>query len=528
MPSEGFGIRRSDFLRISELGLRILPCQTLAWTSEPGRQQMLNNPPIDGLIRPMKASSLLPLGFLAAGLCLGLSPFAPAARADRMNLISLVTDDQAAWSLGCYGNKESITPNMDRLAKEGARFLNAFTATPVCSPSRATYLTGRWGTQLGITDYLAPMESDAGLGLPVKSVIWPKVLKDHGYTTGLIGKWHLGTKEHFYPAKFGIDHFYGFLGGGTTPMNPTLDIGGTSVKLNGSLPDLLVDNALQFVETNQARPFALLIHFRAPHLPYGPVPPEDSAPFKDLDPTVPRPKGWDIDQLKKWTRDYYASIHSVDRNLGRLFARLTELGLMEKTIITFTSDHGYNIGHHGIHTKGNGIWVAGGVSGPKRPNMFETSMRVPLLVRWPGVVPPGMKISEPVSNLDTFPSVLGMLGVPRPGNWKLEGADFSPLLRGVKLAWRDTLFAQYDLHNNGLAYMRMVRTDQWKLVRHFHENMMDELYDLAKDPDETKNLLRGGRVPESHREVYNDLLQRLTQWQRSIDDPVLRQVRLGR
>lgn len=473
----------------------------------------------------MKTSLSLPWFALLGGLCLG---FAVTASADRMNLISIVTDDQAAWSLGCYGNKDSITPNMDRLAREGARFLNAFTSTPVCSPSRATFLTGKYGTQLGISDYIAPMESDAGLGLPVKAVTWPKVLRQHGYTTALIGKWHLGTQKQFHPQNFGFDHFYGFLGGGTTPMNPTLDINGASVKLKGSLPDLLVDNALEFLDQNRAKPFALLVHFRAPHLPYGPVPAEDSAPFKNLDPTVPTPKGWDIDQLKKWTRDYYASIHSVDRNLGRLFARLEQLGLMENTIILFTSDHGYNIGHHGIHTKGNGIWVAGGISGPKRPNMWDTSMRVPLLVRWPGVVKPGTTINEPVSNIDTFASVLGMLGVPKPGDWKQEGADFSPLLRGVKLTWRDAIFAQYDLHNFGLAYMRMIRTDKWKLVRQFHANMMDELYDLEKDPGETKNLIRQATVPEQYREVYNDLAERLTQWQKSIHDPILREVKVAR
>src|SRR5207248_9420782 len=141
-------------------------------------------------------------------------------------------------------------------------------------------------------------------------------------------------------------------------------------------------------------------------------------------------KELDIPQVKGWTRDYYAAIHSVDRDLGRLFAYLEKEKLWDKTIISFTSDHGYNIGHHMIHTKGNGIWVAGGVSGPKRPNMWDTSLRVPLLIRWPAAVKPGTTAGQVVANIDTFPTVLGMLGVPRPAGYAQRGRDFSPLLRG--------------------------------------------------------------------------------------------------
>ena len=133
----------------------------------------------------------------------------------------------------------------------------------------------------------------------------------------------------------------------------------------------------------------------------------------------------------------------------------------------FTSDHGYMIGHHGLQHKGNANWIAGGVPGPRRPNMFDDSIRVPLLVRWPGVVQPGTVIPETVSNIDTFASVLGMLGVPIPEGAKQQGTDFSPLLRGKQIPGRDALFGQYDLHNGGLAYMRMIRTDEWKLVRYY-------------------------------------------------------------
>jgi arylsulfatase A-like enzyme len=275
---------------------------------------------------------------------------------------------------------------------------------------------------------------------------------------------------------------------------------------------------MKFVEANRQKPFALSLHYRAPHTPYGPVPAADSEPFKDLDPAIPSFQGNDDQQVKRLTRNYYASVHSVDRNLGRLLAHLDTLGLADKTIIVFTSDHGYNIGHHGLHTKGNGQSIAGGVTGPKRPNMFETSIRIPLLVRWPGVVKPGTVVKDVVSNLDTFVTVLGMLGLPLPPDVKQEGVDFSPLLRGQTVpGWRDTLYGQYDLHNGGLAFMRMIRTPDWKLVRHHLANLLDELYDLKNDPGETRNLYND----PGHRDLRERLQQKLTSWQESIGDPLL-------
>ncbi len=463
-------------------------------------------------LRPRTPRILLPL--VGAALAPALIGPAPAQQS-RPNLISIVTDDQAHWSIGAYGNRQSRTPNMDRLCREGARFLNAFTATPVCSPSRATFLTGRYGTQVGITDYLTPDEQNRGLGLPESATTWPQVLQRQGYRTALLGKWHLGARPEFHPTRRGFDLFYGFLGGGNTPMNPTLEVEGRETRLTGALPDLLTDRALEFIGENRDRPFALLLHFRAPHLPYGPVPAADSAPFADLDPTIPSFAGLDREQVKRWTRDYYASIHSVDRNLGRLLAQLDELNLARRTVVSFTSDHGYNIGHHGIHTKGNGVWVLGGQTGPKRPNMWDNSVRVPLAIRWPGVIRAGLEIPQMVSNVDTFASMLSLLGVRLPAGARHQGADFSPLLRGEQIAWRDTLFGQYDLHNVGLAYMRMIRTEDWKLVRHYRSSGLDELYDLRSDPGETRNRWSDAAL----RPVRDDLLTRLVTWQRSIRDP---------
>jgi uncharacterized sulfatase len=443
------------------------------------------------------------------------------AQSKKPNIIVITTDDQARWSLSCYGNKESKTPHMDKLARDGARFINAFTATPVCSPSRASFLTGRYGTQVNITDWITPKEAQGGLGLPKDAITWMSVLQRAGYATGLIGKWHLGALPEFHPTKRGFDHFMGFLGGGNTPMNPTLEIKGKEEKLKGPLADILTDDAIEFVKRNKAGPFALMLNFREPHAPYAPTAAVDAEPFKNLDPTIPQFPGLNVKRAKQLTREYYASVHSVDRNLGRLLQMLDELGLRDNTIIVFTSDHGYMIGHHGLWHKGNATWLVEGREKERRPNMFDHALQVPLLVRWPGVVKGGTEVKELVSNIDTFASVLGMLNVDSPRDYKQEGMDFSNLLRrpAPKLPWRDAVFAQYDPHNGLDGQMRSIRTERWHLVRQYKKNgQPNELFDLQNDPEELRNLYDDAK----HRAIREQLQTRLTQWMRSVDDPILK------
>jgi uncharacterized sulfatase len=448
---------------------------------------------------------------LVAGLAM------PASAQPRTNLVAIVTDDQGRWAMGTYGNTEIRTPHMDRVGREGAVFTNAFTVTPVCSPSRASYMAGLWPTQVKITDYLAPNEQEAGVGLHAST--WPEVLQKNGYRTGLFGKWHLGTRTEFHPTRKGFDRFAGFLGGGTAPMNPVLEVDGRETNTQGDSSDVITSYALDFIRQEKDRPFAVCIHYRAPHLPYTPIGKIDSQQYDPLDPTIPDLPGLDREKVKQSTKAYYASVSSVDRNVGRLLDLLDELKLAGNTLVVFTSDHGYNEGRHHLDTKGNGQWIAGGVRGPKRPNMFETSIRIPLVARWPAVIRPGTQIDAPFQNLDTYRTILGALKVPVPADCQALGVDCSPLLRGETMPPR-TLFGQYDLHNGGLAYLRMARTDRYKLVKHFKANMMDELYDLQSDPDETQNLLgnRNRRAPAA----LEALERELAEWQRSIDDPLLK------
>ena len=288
-------------------------------------------------------------------------------------------------------------------------------------------MTGRFPTSLGIDDYLNSVtEPDAGLS--PSALLWPEVLRGAGYTSLLLGKWHLGMRDEFHPTRQGYSRFFGFRDGGTTPMDPLLEVDGTVKQLTGPLPDLLVDEGLKFLESSRDRPFLLSVHFREPHAPYAPVPAVDSAVYRDLDPAVPDIKGLLVDQVKRHRREYYASVHAVDRNLGRLLDALDRLDLANNTIVVAMSDHGYMIGQHGLWHKGNATWLVEGKKG-RRPNMFDDAIRVPLIVRWPGTVKAGSAVDHVVSNLDLFPSILEMTGIGVAPNLAVDGRSFVPLLK---------------------------------------------------------------------------------------------------
>ena len=447
------------------------------------------------------------------------------AFADPPNILFVCTDDQAAWAFGATGHPQSKTPNMDRLAREGARFPNAFTVTPVCSPSRAGIFASRFGSEVGITDWIRPQQ-DPDLGLDPKYVLWPEVLQQHGYTTGLIGKWHLGTRPAFHPTKNGFHYFMGFLEGGTSPKDPVLEEDGQRKKLSGFSSDLLTDRALEFIKRHQQRPFALCLHFRSPHAPYQPVGEQDWSLFSQLDPEIPDFPDLDLPRVKRLTREYLASVFEVDRNLGRVLEQLEHSGIAEKTVVIFTSDHGYNIGHHGVLHKGNGSWIVqktplatDTIASNHRPNMFDTSLRVPALIRWPQVIKPNTVLSETVTNLDWYPTLLAIAGAKVPKEIVIRGHSFEPLLRGEHVRWDNNLYAEYSVHNTMRAHMRVFRTPQWKLMRDFLNPGRDELYHLEKDPHETTNLAQSDN--ESARQAFADLNRRILQRMTELSDPVL-------
>lgn len=468
---------------------------------------------------PMPRHFLIPLA-----AAIGLVPcHAPAAQ-PKLNLIAIVTDDQAAWTMGCYGGKEIPTPNFDRLAAGGARFANAFTHTPVCSPSRGTYLTGLQPTQLGFTDWLTDAQAKR-TGVTAATPTWPGVLSKNGYATGLIGKWHLGSTPASLPWRNGLAEFTGNLGGGWKPNEVNfIDEKGGKYAPPGFSVEICTDLAMKFTDTHQDRPFALLIHYREPHAAYIPMPEADMATSRAAKLRTPPYPGLKQPYTDRARRDYYASIAALDRNLGRLLDHLAATGLADRTVVMFTSDHGYNIGDHGIQHKGNARWITEDRFQQSRPNMFDTSIRVPLLVRHPRAAKTGIVIDEWVTNADMFATALGLLETPAPAAMPPASRDYSPAIRGGQLPAADfpkELVGQYDLLNDASPRsMRMIRTARWKLVLHLNAPANHELYDLAADPGEARNLFG---QPETAATI-RDLTAKLRLRMEAIRDPKLDQL----
>lgn len=451
-----------------------------------------------------------------------LTPQFIAAAQAKPNIVFVYTDDQAAWAVGQAVENgwfadvpAAHTPHMNQLARAGAVFRNSFCTTPVCSPARASIMTGRYASEFGIGDFIASpshklFDPANQIALdPNASLTFSEVLQKNGYRTGLVGKWHLGDwtldgHQKFHPTNHGFDEFMGLTSGGTSPSNPTLEHNGVVKKFTGLTTDILTDHALQFIDASAEQPFLLCFHTRAPHAAWLPVADEDWQPYEDLDPAVPNPTYPDlnVNRIKKQMREYLASTTGVDRNLRRILDRLESLGLSQNTIVIFTSDHGYTMGHNGIWHKGNGIWAThtpppnthhgtAVISDKYRPNMYDHSLRVPLIVRWPGVIEAGTVIEQTVSSLDIFPTILSMASSITDDSSKRLGRDLTPLLKGKQPAnWDNELYAEYHMINYAEANMRCYRTPRYKLIRDVFNVGRSEFYDLVNDPEETSNLIR--------------------------------------
>ena len=452
----------------------------------------------------------------------------PLAAAERPNILFIFTDDQAPWALGRSGHPYAHTPHLDELFERGAYLTNSFTVTPVCSPSRASLMTSRYGSELGVTEWINPSR-EPFLGLDPKTITWSEVIQQAGYKTGLVGKWHLGLLDEHHPTKTGYDYFMGFRGGGTSPDNPVLEKDGKERKFEGLTTDILTDHALEFLRANKDGPFLLSLHYRAPHARWLPVAPEDWAPFEGLSPNPPHPKypNLDVERVQRMTREYLASVAGVDRNVGRVMALLDELGVRDNTVIVFSADHGYSMGHNGIWHKGNGHWVltknppaTANIPDGQRPNMYDNSIRVPTAVVWPGVIEAGAQIDETVSNLDWYPTLVEIAGAELPAGETIRGRSIVPLLKGSAKGWNNDFYAEYSTHHQSRTDMRMYRTREFKLIRDFLDPSRDELYDMRNDPEERKNLIRSKsrNVQAAIMELRVKMLRKM----RESGDPVLR------
>ncbi len=404
--------------------------------------------------------------------------------AKQPNILLFVTDDHGQWASGPYRNRELRTPNLDRLAATGVVMENAFTPTPVCSPARASLLTGLTPSQHGIHDYIA-MRFDRRDWLAGLQTL-PQLLQKAGYRTGMCGKWHLGNEDR--PAA-GFDSWFSI--GSAYPVHHcgTREFcqQGRMATLRGYVDDIIAERAAQFLQHPDERPFFLLVGLFAPHSPRDGHPLRFVEQYRDAD-FVDIPWGetyrfgelaWEslgVDRRheREHLAQYYAAVAHVDENVGRLLELLEDAGQRQNTLVVYTSDHGLNCGHHGVWGKGNGTLPL---------NVLEESIRVPLILSWPGVLPAGARREEMVDHLDLFQTLVAAAGVRPPPNAEFAGESHLPLLQDAAAgsSWRTVQFGEY-------GPVRMARTRTHKLVRRF-PNGPHELFDLAADPRENRNVI---------------------------------------
>ena len=421
---------------------------------------------------------------------------------ERTNIVFILTDDQGVWAAGCYGNPEIRTPNLDRLAAEGMLFQNFFVATPVCSPSRATFLTGRIPSQHGVHDWIREgnVGPDAAKYLEGE-LCYTDVLAEHGWNCAFSGKWHLGASQL---RQHGFSHWYVHQRGGGRYYDAPMVRDGQLITEPGYVTDRITDDALAWLDAHALddAPFYLSVHYTAPHSPWDHHPPEIVASYDDCEfascPQEAR-HPWAVsltDQClgnREMLKGYFAAVTAMDANVGRILDRLELLGVRDDTLVVFVSDNGFSCGHHGFWGKGNG-------TDPR--NMYENSIRVPFIISQPRRIASGSVQSAMVSAYDFYPTLLEYLGLAVPEGRGIVGESFLPVLQGRRDESRDHVII-YDEYGD----TRMVRTTTWKYVQRYPDGP-NELWDLESDPDERRNLIddpsQAGRIV--------DLSRLLEQW----------------
>ncbi len=467
--------------------------------------------------------------FIVANLIAGLSALAAlagwsssAAPATRPNILFLLTDDVRWDDLGCAGHPFSRTPHIDRLAREGVMFRNAFATTPLCSPSRASFLTGVYPHTHGITD-----NTDRSLASH-KLATFPQSLQRAGYETAFLGKWHMGNDNSPRP---GFDHWSCLKGQGSS-FDAEMNVDGHTVQTRGYVTDVLTERAVEFTKRPRAKPFLLYFAHKAVHpettqradgtlsdpaasnfIPaprhknlYAGLKAPRRANYTDtlegkpalrreipgLPPLGPATGGSDETILNR-----LRMLASADDSTGELLRALEATGQLDRTLVVFTSDHGYFYGEHGLSVE--------------RRLAYEEGIRIPLLLRYPPLIKAGSTRDQLVLSLDLAPTLLDLAGVPAPAG--LHGHSLVPLLQRDGPGLRDAFLVEYYSDNVFPRVAKMgyqtVRTDRWKLIHYVDLTGMDELYDLRTDPYEMKNRIADPRAAPDLRQMQSELARQL-------------------
>jgi arylsulfatase A-like enzyme len=402
------------------------------------------------------------------------------------NIVFILADDLGYGDLGCYGSKTIKTPHIDRVAAEGVRLTDCYSAAPVCTPTRAALLTGRYPQKAGFEWVIRYTEKDRGL--PADQSCLARGLKDAGYATGLAGKWHLGYKPEFNPLAHGFGEFFGFLAADldfyahTDALgDPGLYEGTNLVDRPGYLTDLITDRAVGFVHKHAGRPFFLEVAYNAPHWPF--QPPGKPGDVRNKDTYGP----------ETGTRaDYVTMVERMDHGVGQILAALDEKGLRDNTLVVFTSDNG------GERLSDNRPLFHGKYS------LWEGGIRVPCVARWPGVIPERSVSAQPVITMDFTASLLAAGGAKPQA--ALDGEDVLSVLAG-KQPVRERTFCWRLPRPDERYGQKAVRRGKWKLV---YDREMDLLFDLTADSGERTNL--AAERPE----VVRELNAALGVWERTL------------
>jgi len=408
----------------------------------------------------------------------------------RPNIIYIMADDMGYADLSCYGRKDYQTPNLDRLASQGIKFINAYAAAPVCTPTRVAFFTGRYPARLsvGLYEPLAEGHKDSLLGLTPETPSIAGLLKKAGYETYLVGKWHLGYLPAFSPMANGFDYFFGFHAGATDYIShvdqvgkPDLYENDEPIKKEGYITDLFMEKATEIISKSHQKPFFLAITFNAPHWPWqGPG---------------------DKPYVSNWREGgsaaiYAAMMKSLDDAVGKIVRTIDDLKLSNNTVIIFTSDNG------GEQYSDNGIYKDGKMS------LHEGGIREPAFVRWPGKIKENSITNQVVTTMDWSATILSIANAAADPKFPLDGIDIMPIMTGKKKETERTLYWRIFQRNQHKA----MRDGKWKYFQ--DEKGNEYLFDLSADPKEDNNL------KDQQPGIFNKLKDQYSEWEKTVLKPI--------
>ena len=437
-----------------------------------------------------------------AALTAAMSAVSCTKSGRKPNIVFILIDDLGWADIGCYGNKFNETPHINNLAKEGMRFTDAYAACPVCSPTRASLMSGQYPARIGLTDFIhghwRPFEKlrvpiNKTQYLPLEKITFAEALQKAGYVSGAFGKWHLGGKD-YYPDKQGFDDYRVTSGWGHF-FPPVKSVPSISPQKGSYLAEVLTDQAERFMEENRDNPFCLYLSHFAVHIPL-----EANKELVEKYQQKPKPAEGINNPV------YAAMVEHIDNSVGRVLAKIDQLGLRDDTIVFFFSDNG---GLTERFDKADGVVVT--TNSPLRGekgSLYEGGIREPLIVRWPGKIKAGTKNSTSVTSVDFYPTFLECASIQINPSYPLDGKSLLPLLKQNGNMDREAIYWHYP-HYHHSTPASAIRSGDYKLIEFFEDSHL-ELYNLKEDIGEKNNLAE--KMPDK----AAALLEKLRKWRKSV------------